>query len=1175
MTDDYYAFDNESLLKSRSQGQIARRGSLVRPERNSFKDPTHPYHYYAQKAKETNVQINPSTTGALPEEYSADIPMQDLQARSDDKLPSSSLNTVDEFADADGQLQTRDDDRFDKTKSVYAEKTVPNSLEDENGRNAKGKGQQKVKTGFSLWQSYCFLITIWAPSSVLKLFGMRTKAVQRAWRDKIGLISIIFYIGAIVAFLTFGFTRTVCKPSKIRIRNNQASTGQLIIHGQAYSLTSSSHPEAAGIPGGSNVLYPPVNAGGMDGSFLFQNVNGNCKGLIQPRDNSSIPFDDDGNMAWYFPCKLVNQNGTSTPNFTESEYYSGWGCHTSTTAREQYYSLNAPAEIFFSWDDIKNSSRKLIVYNGDVIDLGILDWLQTDDLTYPGMFDVLKSANLDGYDISLVLSTAKERKVARCLVELAKVGVIDSETIGCIASKVVLYLSLVFILSVVGAKFFIACYFHYFVARKQGVDSVDNRQLAKHNNDLEDWSENINTLGPLKPVDPSLRPMKKNHKKNNSSLSLFNRKSRFSQISMNKSVYLNDPVIQTLENSGMTTMTIQSVLKSAYKNEMKRKSTQAGFTSQSRPVSTINPFADNLDPFGTSMTLDSLDPTIIHPDVVLQPPPDFMPYGYPLVHTLCCVTCYSEDEVGLRTTLDSIATTDYPNSHKVIVVICDGIIKGSGNDKTTPDIVLDMMEDFVVPKEQVVPHPYVAIAVGSKRHNMAKIYAGFYKYDDSTIPTENQQRVPIITIVKCGTAEEQGSAKPGNRGKRDSQIILMSFLQNVTFDERMSALEFQLMKNIWQITGLMANFYETVLMVDADTKVFPDSLTHMLSEMVNDPLIMGLCGETKIANKSESWVSAIQVFEYFISHHQSKAFESVFGSVTCLPGCFSIYRIKTPKGKDGFWVPILANPDIVERYSDNVTDTLHKKNLLLLGEDRFLSSLLLKTFPKRKTIFVPKAACKTIVPASFKVLLSQRRRWINSTVHNLMELVLVKDLCGTFCFSMQFIIAMELVGTLVLPLAICFTIYVIIFSIVSHPTPVITLVLLGLILGLPGVLIIVTASRWSYLMWMLCYIIALPVWNLIFPTYSYWKFDDFSWGETRVIDGETKPADENEGEFDHSKIKMRTWREFERLEKANRKQASDDESLNTVPGPSQFMDNLFNEESNTDNVDERLYNGEL
>jgi chitin synthase len=40
-----------------------------------------------------------------------------------------------------------------------------------------------------------------------------------------------------------------------------------------------------------------------------------------------------------------------------------------------------------------------------------------------------------------------------------------------------------------------------------------------------------------------------------------------------------------------------------------------------------------------------------------------------------------------------------------------------------------------------------------------------------------------------------------------------------------------------------------------------------------------------------------------------------------------------------------------------------------------------------------------------------------------MELVLVRDLCGTFCFSMQFVVFIELIGTLVLPAAIAFTFY--------------------------------------------------------------------------------------------------------------------------------------------------------
>lgn len=90
--------------------------------------------------------------------------------------------------------------------------------------------------------------------------------------------------------------------------------------------------------------------------------------------------------------------------------------------------------------------------------------------------------------------------------------------------------------------------------------------------------------------------------------------------------------------------------------------------------------------------------------------------------------------------------------------------------------------------------------------------------------------------------------------------------------------------------------------------------------------------------------------------------------------------------------------------------------------------------------------------------------------------------------------------------------------------------LLGLILGLPGVLIIVTAHSWSYVVWMFIYLLSLPVWNFVLPAYAFWKFDDFSWGETRKTDGDKGKGghDESKGEFDSSKITMKRWAEFER-----------------------------------------------
>jgi chitin synthase len=81
----------------------------------------------------------------------------------------------------------------------------------------------------------------------------------------------------------------------------------------------------------------------------------------------------------------------------------------------------------------------------------------------------------------------------------------------------------------------------------------------------------------------------------------------------------------------------------------------------------------------------------------------------------------------------------------------------------------------------------------------------------------------------------------------------------------------------------------------------------------------------------------------------------------------------------------------------------------------------------------------------------------------------------------------------VLPAALGFTIYVIVIAIVSRPVPIIPLTLLALILGLPAVLIVLTAKRWSYVGWMFIYLGSIMVWNFVLPVYAFWNFDDFSW----------------------------------------------------------------------------------
>ena len=61
-------------------------------------------------------------------------------------------------------------------------------------------------------------------------------------------------------------------------------------------------------------------------------------------------------------------------------------------------------------------------------------------------------------------------------------------------------------------------------------------------------------------------------------------------------------------------------------------------------------------------------------------------------------------------------------------------------------------------------------------------------------------------------------------------------------------------------------------------------------------------------------------------------------------------------------------------------------NHMISDYSRASTTLLLKHFLMRKTQFVRDAHVFTVMPDDWKILLSQRRHWINSTVHNPGEL---------------------------------------------------------------------------------------------------------------------------------------------------------------------------------------------
>jgi chitin synthase len=243
---------------------------------------------------------------------------------------------------------------------------------------------------------------------------------------------------------------------------------------------------------------------------------------------------------------------------------------------------------------------------------------------------------------------------------------------------------------------------------------------------------------------------------------------------------------------------------------------------------------------------------------------------------ICQVPAYTEGEDSLRKALDSLTALQYDNKRKLICVICDGVITGAGNDRPTPKIVLDILG--VDPKVDPPALPFKSVGEGSDQLNYGKVYSGLYEYEGNV--------VPYLVVVKVGKESEQKKSKPGNRGKRDSQILLMSFLNRVHHRSAMSPLELEMFHQINNVIGVDPELYEYLFMVDADTCVREDSLNRLVAACANDAKIAGICGETSLQNEEKSWWTMIQVYEYFISHHLAKAFESLFGSVTCLPGWY-------------------------------------------------------------------------------------------------------------------------------------------------------------------------------------------------------------------------------------------------------------------------------------------------
>jgi len=117
-----------------------------------------------------------------------------------------------------------------------------------------------------------------------------------------------------------------------------------------------------------------------------------------------------------------------------------------------------------------------------------------------------------------------------------------------------------------------------------------------------------------------------------------------------------------------------------------------------------------------------------------------------------------------------------------------------------------------------------------------------------------------------------------------------------------------------------------------------------------------------------------QKFEYAVGHWLQKATEHVFGCVLCSPGCFSLFRGKA-----------LMDDNVMAKYTTVPTEPKHYVQYDQ-GEDRWLCTLLLQR--GYRVEYSAASDAKTHAPEGFREFYNQRRRWVPSTMANIMDLLL-------------------------------------------------------------------------------------------------------------------------------------------------------------------------------------------
>jgi cellulose synthase/poly-beta-1,6-N-acetylglucosamine synthase-like glycosyltransferase len=176
---------------------------------------------------------------------------------------------------------------------------------------------------------------------------------------------------------------------------------------------------------------------------------------------------------------------------------------------------------------------------------------------------------------------------------------------------------------------------------------------------------------------------------------------------------------------------------------------------------------------------------------------------------------------------------------------------------------------------------------------------------------------------------------------------------------------------------------------DSDSVLAPDAIARIVDIFDAEPLVGAVSGHCRALNADDNFITKVQDSWYETQYSVRKAFESVFGVVSCVSGPLAVFRREAVYNL----IPAWENDTFLGQEFRFATD--RTLTALVLGstavggklKKKYADSPFVSTidYPLRnwKTLYCKSARAWTVVPPTFGKLIKQQIRWKKSFIRNI------------------------------------------------------------------------------------------------------------------------------------------------------------------------------------------------